>query len=122
MTSETWIVYKSTTPSAHGWENRQLMPNGDLTNILAEEWDYSGRLPQVGDRVREYESLKVPGDGATHGCDGNWVVSRIVEYSSFDVSDRIMVCYCDYSPIAREWEPLKRGAPVDEMLAAEVTP
>ena len=97
------------------------MPGGSITQIIAEEWDCSGKLPQVGDRVREYENLETPGNGATHGCDGDWVVSRVVEYSSFNVSDLIMVCYCDYSPIARKWEPLKRGAPVDELLA-EATP
>ena len=47
---ETWIIYKAES-DAHGWFERQLMPHGSLTHKLAESWDYSGKLPQVGDRV-----------------------------------------------------------------------
>ena len=68
--NETWIVFKAESLSAHGWEERKLLPSGGLTDILATEWDFSGKLPQVGDRVREYANLQDPGNGVTHGRDG----------------------------------------------------
>jgi len=34
MTNETWIVYKTESMDATGWENRQLMPGSSLTDIL----------------------------------------------------------------------------------------
>ncbi|NEP57732.1 MAG: hypothetical protein F6K31_12025, partial [Symploca sp. SIO2G7] len=65
---ETWIVYKSETMSDYGWEERQLLPSGSITDILSEEWDSSGKLPKVGDRIREYANLDDPNQGGiTHG-------------------------------------------------------
>ena len=117
MTSnETWIIYKA-ADDAPGWEQRQLMPSGGLTDILSEELNYSGELPQVGDRVRAYENLEDPGNGVTHGKDGDWVVSRIQHFSNFDTSDRIMICHCDYVPIEAQWEAIKRGAPIEAVTA-----
>ncbi|GEM_PF-7003124 len=29
---QTWIIYKSNDPDAFGWEDRQLLPSGSLTN------------------------------------------------------------------------------------------
>ena len=115
---ETWIIYKAES-DAHGWFERRLIPNGGLTDIIAEEWDYSGRPPKVGDRVREYANLEDPGNGVTHGRDGDWVVSRIAEFASPNTNDRIIVCHCDYSPIESQWEELHRGAPVNALLAED---
>jgi hypothetical protein len=115
--SETWILYKADSRSAEGWRERKLMPSGGLTNLLTECWDYSGsHIPQVGDRIRDYANLADPGNGVTHGKDGDWVVTKIQQFSSFDTADRIVVCYCSYQPIEADWQPLKRGLPVDEML------
>ncbi len=120
--SETWIVFKADGMSAPGWEERQLLPSGALTDILAEEWDNSGqpKLPHVGDRVRDYANLADPGNGVTHGKDGDWVVTRMHQFSSFDTDVRIVVCYCEYQPIAPHWEPLHRGTSVETMLEAPV--
>lgn len=115
--AETWIVFKADNMSSPGWENRKLMPSGVLTDLLAEEWDCSGKLPQVGDRVREYANLDDPENGITHGRDGDWVVSKVQHFSSFDTDARIVVCYCSYQPVTANWEPLHRGLPVDEMLS-----
>lgn len=114
--TETWVVYKAESMDSQGWENRQLSPSGALTDILAEEWNSSETLPEIGKRVREYINLQTPGDGITHGKDGDWFVSRIHHFSSFDTEQRILVCYCTYQPIASEWQALKRGDPVSEML------
>lgn len=114
--SETWIVFKAQDMSMEGWERRQLFPSEALTDILAEQWDYSGQLPQVGDRVREYANLSEPGNGVTHSKDGDWVVSRVQHFSSFDTDDRIVICYCDYQPLVSEWQELRRGAPITELL------
>ena len=118
---ETWIVYKTETMSASGWEERQLLPFGSITDILCEEWDSSGQLPTVGSRIRQYAAIEDPeGGGITHGRDGDWVVTRTQQFSSFDTEERILVCYCSYQPIEANWEKLQRGAPVAEMLKTAI--
>lgn len=118
--SETWIVFKADGMSAPGWEERKLLPSGGLTDILWENWDFSGKLPQVGERIREYADLEDSGS-ITHGRDGDWVVTRIHQFSSFDADYRIVVCYCEYFPITTDWEKLRRGIAVNEMLQATET-
>lgn len=114
--SETWIVYKTESMADFGSEERRLMPTGSLTDILAEAWDRSGRLPQVGDRLRDYTNLSNPDNGITHGREGEWVVARMQQFSSCDTDTRIVVCYCQYQPSHQAWEPLRRGAPVPKLL------
>jgi len=117
--SETWIVFKADESNGPGWESRQLLPSGNLTDILWENWDYSGQLPAVGDRVRDYACLDAtaePAGGVTHGRDGEWAVARIEQFSSFDSDRRIVVCYCSYEPIASDWQSLQRGTPVADKL------
>jgi len=114
--NETWIVFKAESLWAHGWEERKLLPVGGLTDILATEWDFSGKLPQIGDRVREYANLEDPGNGITHGRDGNWIVKSIHQFSSSDTNLCIAVCYCAYEPVESKWVELKRGKPVNEIL------
>ncbi|MCP2731967.1 hypothetical protein [Limnofasciculus baicalensis] len=110
MTSpETWIIYKTETMSDRGWEDRKLTPSQSLTDILSEEWDWSGKdFPQIGSRFREYENLEDPGNGASHGKYGDWVVTKIHHFSSPDTEQRIIVCYCSYQPIEPNWEKLNR--------------
>lgn len=115
MSNETWIVFKADGMSAPGWEERKLLPSGGLTDILWENWDSSGKLPQVGERVREYADLEDSGS-ITHGREGDWVVTSIHQFSSFDTDHRIVVCHCQYQPVTPEWEKLHRGVPVEEML------
>ena len=115
--AETWIVYKTETMSAPGWENRQLLPAGSITDILSEEWDSSSHLPKIGDRIREYTNLDNPEQGGiTHSRDGDWVVTMIHQFSSPDTPTHIVVCYCSYQPITPNWVKLKRGKPVNDML------
>jgi len=115
---QTWIIYKSNDPDDFGWEERQLLPSESLTSILSEEWHYSTtpEIPKVGDRVREYANIKAPGNGVTHGRDGDWLVARVCQFASFDTEERIVVCYCQYQPIDARWEELRRGTAVDEIL------
>ena len=115
MKSETWIVFKTETPSDEGWEDRKLMPSGNGTNILWENWDCSGKLPAVGDRIRDYTNLSDPDNGITHGRDGSWVVSRVQHFSSFDTDERVVICYCQFQPIEAPWQPLEKG-----LLATEL--
>ena len=123
-----WLLWEMNGPD---WELRRLMPSGNLTDILWENWDYSGQLPVVGDslkgrlrqRVRDYDSLGEvePAGGVTHGRDGEWAVARIEQFSSFDSDRRIVVCYCSYQPISTDWQPLKRETPVaDNRVSVEV--
>lgn len=112
--AETWIVFKAEDMDAHGWEERSLMPSGDLTDILHEEWWSDGNVPKVGDRVLE---AKQDDDGSTYSREGDWVVSKIQQFSSFDTENRIVICYCVYEPIISKWEEVERGLPVSEMMA-----
>ncbi len=115
--ARAWVVYKAEKMDASGWEDRMLMPPEELTDILHQESCYSENIPSVGDRV--YDS-KQEDDGTVYSRDGDWVVSKIHQFSSFDTDERIVVCYCTYAPITPEWEVVERGAPVAEMMAAKV--
>ena len=116
MTNQTWIVYKADSMSAEGWEERKLMPSGNGTDILWENWSYSDRLPTIGSRTREYLQTGAAKQ-ITHGKSGDWVVSRIEQFSSHDTKMKIAVCYCTYQPIEADWQSINRGSPVDEMTA-----
>lgn len=119
MANEVWIVYKAEDMDAPGWEERQLMPRASLTDILWENWsgEQNPTLPKPGDRTRNYKSDE---NGlTTHGKDGDWVVSRIHQFSSFDTDLRIVVAYCQYQPIDSQWQELRRGKPVDELMQTE---
>jgi hypothetical protein len=116
--SRTWIVYKAVEPDAPGWEERQLLPIGGLVDTLAEEWDSSGQdFPQIGDRLRDYGNPSEPGDGATHGQDSDWVVTEVHRFTSPTSDLNILLCYCAYQACRSDWQPLRRGKPVDELLA-----
>lgn len=114
MATKSWIVYKTDGLSAYGWEDRILQPSGALTSILAEEHDYSGVMPKVGDRVREYTNLSAPGHGITHGKDGDWVISQVDVFDSPTSSFHVVVCTCQFQPIESEWEVIHRGKPINE--------
>lgn len=118
-TNETWIIFKADSANAPDWENRKL-PSGGLTEILAEEWDWSGQLPQVGDRVRDYANLANPGNGITHGKDGDWVVSEVQEFASPATEMKIVVCVCSYQPVDPQWQEINRGAPINDAMLAKV--
>lgn len=120
MATKTWILYKTNDLSAAGWEDRKLMPSGGLTSLLWETIDYSGRLPTPGQRVRNYQQDESTGQ-ITHGKEGDWVVTRVEHFSSFESSDRIIVCYCEHQPIDADWQPINRGMPVDQMLQSHQT-
>ena len=119
-TSAAWIIYKTDGLSAPGWEERLLQPSGALTSILAEEHDYSGVMPKVGDRVREYTNLSDPDHGVTHGRDGSWVVSEVQTFAGPDSALKLVVCVCSYQPIEDPWQSLQRGAPIDQKTLANV--
>lgn len=109
MATETLIIYKTADPAAPGWEERQIMPGNSLTSILVEELDWSGEMPKVGERVREYENLEDPGNGVTHGRDSAWVVSEVQFFNSPDTDTRVVICLCEYQPIEADWDLLHRG-------------
>lgn len=119
MAKKIWIVYKTESMSAPGWEERQLMPRGGLTNILWENWTWeeNPEIPQVGDKTRDYENLSDPGNGVTHGKDGDWVVTRVQQFSALDTDEQIVVCYCCYEPVTSDWEALQQSESVNQMLA-----
>lgn len=120
MATETWIVYKTESMSDRGWEDRMLMPDKSLTDILEENWSASEnqRIPQPGDRTRAYKASDID-DKITHDRAGDWVVTKVERFASFDTENRIVVCYCKYDPIEPEWKEVHRGASVNELLQTE---
>jgi len=119
---ETWIIFHA-EPNQPGWEERKL-PMGGLTDILNEQWDYSGRIPEVNDRFRQFlriEEFVEPQSpqSSTHSREGDWVVTRVERYpsGSADCSKReIVLCYCKFEPVLSVLEPMGRGEPLAEML------
>ncbi|MDX2213249.1 MAG: hypothetical protein SFY66_08160 [Oculatellaceae cyanobacterium bins.114] len=115
--AETWILFLA-EPNQPGWEERKL-PMGGLTDILDEQWDYTGsNLPQVGDRFRQFlkiESFADPEypESSTHVREGDWVITRVEQYAaSSNVTQRqIVLCYCKYEPVITELRPLGRAKP-----------
>jgi hypothetical protein len=118
MATETWIVYKTESMSDRDWEERMLMPRQSLTDILEENWsaEENPTIPQIGDRTRAYKTDDK--DAITHAREGDWVVTRVEKFASFDTDKRIVICYCKYAPIAPQWEKVPRGATANELLDA----
>ena len=115
MATETWIVYKTEAMNYPGWEDRMLMPKGSLTNILEENWsaEENPTIPEPGDRTRTYKSESEDGS-ITHASQGDWVVTRVERFASFDTDMRIVVCYCKYEPVEPQWQEIRRGAPYNQ--------
>ncbi len=102
----------------HGWENRYRIRDDhkSYTDILAEEFDSSGRpIPKPGDRVLElvkvpgFEDPRFPG-ASTHHRDGDWEVVRVEEYTpEIPVGmafSTIVLCFCKYNPVPTPLKPL----------------
>jgi len=110
-----YIIFKTETADAEGWDDRQLMPNGSLTDILAEYYDASQRpLPQPGYRLRDYVRVESAIDpqfpaASTHSRLSNWQVTRVEVYEPREMGsafEAIAVCFCQWVPIAAPIEPL----------------
>lgn len=122
--TERWIIFHA-EPNQPGWGNRKL-PMGGLTDILHEQWDYTGsnKIPQVGERFRqflrveEFVDPKFP-KSSTHARNGDWVITKVEQYSPtvHDSSKQeIVVCYCKFEPISSELEPLGRAGQPNQQL------
>ena len=116
--SGTRIIFEA-TPNAHGWETRTL-PWGGLTRILTEHYSWSRRnqIPEIGYRPTIYKSQNLSGR-STHYSPGDW---RVVEVDYYPPPSEgklaIAICYCDYSPIERDWKPLNVIPPSPEVVAS----
>ncbi len=110
-----YIIFKTESMSDVGWEERLLAHTGAFTNILAEHYDSSDSpLPEPGYRLREYHRIdpfinpQFPG-ASTHSRVGDWEVTRVEEYApEIPVRDfeKMVICYCRYSPVVTPLEPL----------------
>jgi hypothetical protein len=58
-----------------------------------------------------------PNNGVTHGKDGDWIVTRVQQFSAVDTEEQIVVCYCCYEPVTSDWEALQQSESVNQMLA-----
>lgn len=123
-----YIIFKTESASAQGWEERLLAHTGAFTSILAEHFDSSNSpLPEPGYRLREYHRIeqfvdpRFPG-ASTHSRVGDWEVVRVEEYtpelptSEFEA---IVICYCQYSPVETPLEPLPKIKVSQEMQEVE---
>ena len=116
MTNQTIVIFRADA-DAFGWIDRKLMPSGSLTKTLAEHSNYSGKIPKPGYRLDEFSSPDGSGRD-THWSPGDWIVTEVDHYPSpSEGKPAIAVCYCEYSPIERDWKPLGNGRPVPELLA-----
>jgi hypothetical protein len=122
MNKRTLLIYRA-GGSAEGWRDRKLMPSGLLTKTLAEH-SFCGdhhKLPEPGDRFTVLDSQDGSGQ-TTHAAKGDWVVARVVYYPRpNDDEPAIAICYCDYAPADQDWQPVKQGRSVPEMLAEVAT-
>jgi hypothetical protein len=119
MNERTNLIYKAKS-DAHGWLERKLMPSGMLTSTLSEQsfWGDGHKLPERGDRLDVYDN-KDNSSHSTHWSPGDWVVSRVVYYPRpSDDEPAVAICYCDYSPIERDWKPLNVIPPSPEVVAS----
>lgn len=109
-----YIIFRTESASAHGWEKRKLAHSQMGTSILAEHFYTDKPIPKTGDRVLEfvkvpgYEDVNFPGT-STHYRYGDWEIVKVEEYTPeipVSVFDSIVICYCRYSPITPVLEPL----------------
>ncbi|WP_204102619.1 MULTISPECIES: hypothetical protein [Spirulina sp. CCY15215] len=123
-----YIIFKTDSASARGWEERSMSHTGALTDIIAEHYDSSNApLPEAGYRLREYHRIErfaseqFP-DASTHSRVGDWEVVRVESYfpeilgGHFEV---IAVCYCRYSPVKTPLEPLPDIQSTSDMREGE---
>jgi len=103
-----YIIFKTESMSASGWESRVLAHTQAITDILCEHYDSSeGPLPQPGDRPLEFYSIDGFGDlqfadADTHYRAGDWEVTAVEEYPTSTPKSRfemLVICYCKYAPI-----------------------
>jgi hypothetical protein len=123
-----YIIFRTESASAQGWEERLLAHTEALTSILAEHFDSSNSpLPEPGYRLREYHRIepfvdpKFPG-ASTHSRVGDWEVVRVEEYTpDLPTSDfeAIVICYCQYSSVSTPLEPLPEIQVSQEMQEVE---
>ncbi|MCL1466912.1 hypothetical protein [Argonema galeatum] len=124
-----YIIFRTESASAQGWEERMLAHTGALTTLLAEHYDSSNApLPEPGYRLRDYHRIErfvdesYP-DASTHSRVGDWEVARVEEYTpKISVTDfeSIVICYCRYSPVTTPLEPLPRIKSVEKLQEAQV--
>ena len=110
-----YLIFKTESAAAPGWEKRSLAHTNALTTILAEHYDSSDLpLPQPGYRLREYQHLETSANpqfpaASTHSRMGDWQVTRVEVYTPAIAAsefDTIAVCYCKYVPTETPLEPL----------------
>ena len=106
--SNKWIVFKREWGDKNGGKIMLGNTHG-LTNILDEQWDYSGKpSPEPGYRFTErvrVESLHNPDKHgwSNHYRQSNWKVDRVEEYTPdipIETEYTIaVICWCVYDPI-----------------------
>lgn len=105
--------------------NQLRLGFGGLSNLIAEHWSYrdGDRAPKTGDHLRQYTHLETPGEGISHGRDGDWQVTHCITYPGELGSGEfreIVLAYCQYAPIDPEWQKLNLGAPLAELETASM--
>ena len=114
------LVLFMTDANAPGWMERQLMPSGSLTSILSQQLWCNDHEPVVGQRLIVNNATGQDAQPVTECSPGDWLVDRVERYPADGNShyDAVIICHCRYSPVERDWHPVKRGEPITELVAA----
>lgn len=116
-----WIQYIASQdhPLPDGAESVMRLPFGGFTWLLSEEWSFTGKLPNPGDRPRLYRTNYAEGGDDMQSSPGDWVVDEVELFVSTKSSEyeAIAVCTCHYEPIPlaeQVWRDVPRGVPLTE--------
>ena len=116
-----WIQYIASQdhPLPDGAESVMRLPFGGFTWLLSEEWSFTGKLPNPGDRPRLYRTNYAEGGDDMQSSPGDWVVDEVELFVSTKSSEyeAIAVCTCHYEPIPlaeQVWRDVPRCVPLTE--------
>ncbi|XGV85771.2 MAG: hypothetical protein ACAF42_00035 (plasmid) [Limnothrix sp. BL-A-16] len=121
-----WIQYVASQdhPLPEGAESVMRLPFGGFTWLLSEEWSFTGKLPNPGDRPRLYRTNYADGGDDMQSRLGDWVVEAVDLFISTKPTEyeAIAVCTCRFAPVPQQeqvWREVPRASqPVLELEPA----
>jgi hypothetical protein len=121
-----WIQYVASQdhPLPEGAESVMRLPFGGFTWLLSEEWSFTGKLPNPGDRPRLYRTNYADGGDDMQSRLGDWVVEAVDLFISTKSTEyeAIAVCTCRFAPVPQQeqvWREVPRASqPVLELEPA----
>jgi hypothetical protein len=114
-----WIQYVASQdhPLPEGAESVMRLPFGGFTWLLSEEWSFTGKLPNLGDRPRLYRTNYADGGDDMQSRPGDWVVEAVDLFVSTQPTqteyEAIAVCTCRFAPVPQQeqtWREVPRAS------------